>query len=767
MRQEGPNGIREMFALALQHHQAGRLKEAEQLYREILQHEPRHADSLQFLGVIAHQVGRNDSAVELIEKAIALNDRVPPYHNNLGNALRALGKLEAAAAAYRRALSQKPDYVQAHFNLGITLQARGELTEAEASYGRAVTYQPKHAEAYLNLGNVLQAQGKLAEAVASYGRALSCRPEFAEAHGNLANVLWAQGRAAEAVASYGRALTCKPDYPEAHSNLGNVLLEQGKLEEAVLSYGRALHCKPDYTEAHSNLGNALKEQGRLEEAAASYSRALALDPDCAEARLGLALAAIPLVADTVAESDAATAKFSQSLDELLAWNSAHPCKLGKAVGHNQPFYLAYRPRDVTGLLSRYGDLACTAAAAHWQPKSDRVARPSRDRIRVVVVSGQVRQHPVWDVVLRGIIANIDRRRFEIFLYHTGSLVDAETDWAKSRVDRFVQGPKPLSVWLDEVARDRPDVLFYPEVGMDPATCTLAALRLAPLQVAGWGHPVTTGLPSMDLFVSGELLEGSAAESHYRERLVRLPGTGVCTESVASQPQRWEAPAAERHARATSTLAMSAAATPARETSAPGTKVVRFALCHQPIKFDPAHDLLFARIAKAVGPSEFWLASPPAKLDWVTARVRTRLAAAFRAEGLDPDAYLRVMPWLTRDQFAGFLDEMDIYLDCPAFSGYTTAWRAIHRGLPIVTLEGEFLRQRLAAGVLRQIGMTEGIASSDDQYVAIAARWAAESRRPEVWGARREVIRRAAPHADGNQAAIRALEQALIDGMRQP
>ena len=355
-------------------------------------------------------------------------------------------------------MSQKPDYVQAHFNLGITLQARGELAEAAASYERAVKYQPKHAEAYVNLGNVLQAQGKLAEAVASYGRALACKPGFAEAHGNLANVLWAQGRMTEAVASYERALSFKPAYPEAHSNLGNVLLEQGKLEEAVRSYGRALQFKPDYTEAHTNLGNALKEQGRLEEAVASYKRALALDADSPEARLGLAIAAIPIFVDTVTESAAVGAKFSRSLDELLAWSGADPGKLGKAVGHNQPFYLAYRPGDVTALLSRYGDLACAAAAAYWQPEIDSVsgrsgasavgtpigrgAQPSRERIRVVVVSGQVRHHPVWDVLLRGIIANIDRRRLEVFLYHTGPLVDEETDWAKARVDRFVQGPKP-------------------------------------------------------------------------------------------------------------------------------------------------------------------------------------------------------------------------------------------------------------------------------------------------------------------------------------
>ena len=120
--------------------------------------------------------------------------------------------------------------------------------------------------------------------------------------------------------------------------------------------------------------------------------------------------------------------------------------------------------------------------------------------------------------------------------------------------------------------------------MDPATCAPAALRLAPLQVAGWGHPVTTGLTSIDLFVSGELLEGMGAERHYREKLIRLPGTGVCTDTTPVQSQPWGGPPRQGNC-------------------------VRFALCQQPIKFDPADDMLLTRIAKAVGPCEFWLAAP--------------------------------------------------------------------------------------------------------------------------------------------------------------
>jgi predicted O-linked N-acetylglucosamine transferase (SPINDLY family) len=723
------------------HHQAGRLNEAERLYLQILQADPRHADALHFLGVLAHQIGRHDVAVDLIGRAIAQNGRVPAFHNNLGNALKAQGKLQEAAASYGGALTHDPNHVGALFNLGLVLQTQGKLAEAAACYRRALNRKPEYAEAHGNLGNTLQAQGKLEEAVASYERALRYRPDYAEVHSNLGNVLMAQGKYTEAVASHGRALTHRPDYAEAHNNLGLVLLEQGNVDAAVASYRRALTHKPAYAEAHNNLGNALREQGQAAEAAASYQRALILDRNNTEARLGLTTATIPVFADTTADSVAAAEKFARSLEELTVWSSANPGKLGKSLGRSQPFYLAYRPADVTTLLSRYGDLICAEAAAYWQsgvPEGGTV-RPRRARVRIAVVSGQVRQHPVWDVLLRGIVAHLDRRRFELVLYHTGAMTDEETTWAKGRVDRFVQGPRSMRAWLDEVARDRPDVMFYPEVGMDAATCALAALRLAALQVAGWGHPVTTGLPSIDLFVSGELLEGTAAERHYREKLIRLPGTGVCTELAPVQSQPWDSPA--RHG-----------------------NCVRFALCQQPIKFDPADDVLLTRIARAAGPSEFWLAAPK-KLHWATVRLRNRLAAAFRAAGLDPDAHLRVMPWLSRGQFAGFLDQMDVFVDCPAFSGYTTAWQAIHRGIPIVTLEGEFLRQRLAAGLLRQIGMTDGIASSADEYVHIAALRAQESSDSRQRAVRREAGRRAAMQADGNRAAVNAFEQALLDALK--
>jgi predicted O-linked N-acetylglucosamine transferase (SPINDLY family) len=741
MQPPAPSSIQELMAGALADHQAGRLNEAEQLYLQVLRLDPEYVDALHFLGVLSHQRGNHALAVTLIGKAIARNRGVPSFHNNLGNALKAQGELDEAARAYRQAVICLPAYPDAHYNLGLTLQAQGKLQEAADSYRRSLGYRPDHPEAHNSLGNVLQSQGRLEEAVAAYRQALKYRPEYAWAHSNLGTALEALGHLQAAAAAHARALALEPDFAAGYNNLGIVLLKQNKLDEAIAAYARAVQCRPDYPEALNNLGIALRLRGKRPEADAVFRRALELKPDYAESSLGLAVVAVPVLPDNATDSRGAVASFDRALDELQAWDRNHPGLLGRAVGSAQPFDLAYRPADVTAALARYGELICASAAQYWEGRKDTVeiaGRGHRERVRLLIVNGQIRRmHPVWEVVLRGLIAHLDRSKFEVIVYHTSAEADDETEWAQSQVDRFVHGVRSTQGWLAQVARDRPDVIFFPEVGMDTATCALATLRLAPLQIAGWGHPVTTGLPTVDWFVSGELLEGAAAEQHYCEKLIRLPGTGVCTALKPLESAPWPGPGRG------------------------SDDVVRFSLCHQPIKFDPADDGLLVQIAQAAAPCEFWLSSPT-KLSWTGNRLQERLATAFRAAGLDPAAYLRVTPWMPHQQFAGFMDEMDVYLDCPGFSGYTTAWLAAHRGLPIVTLEGQFLRQRLAAGLLRQIGITDGIANSAQEYVDIATRWARECRHGNRLSARRKALQQGALKADGNLAAVAAFQDAVLE-----
>jgi Flp pilus assembly protein TadD len=246
--------IVQAFDMAVQHHREGRLPQAEQFYRQILQVDPRHVGTLHFLGLLAHQVGRSDVAIEYISQALRL----------------------------------RPDYAEAHSNLGMALAEQEKLTAAVASYQQALRLKPDLAEAHNNLANLFRQQGKLAAAVASYQQALRLKPGYAEAHSNLGVALLEQGKVTEAVACHQQALCFRPDIAEAHTNLGMALAEQGKLAEAVACHQQAVRLRPNLAEPHNNLGVALADQGRLTEAATCYEQALRLKPDYPDAHLNLA-----------------------------------------------------------------------------------------------------------------------------------------------------------------------------------------------------------------------------------------------------------------------------------------------------------------------------------------------------------------------------------------------------------------------------------------------------------------------------------------------
>jgi tetratricopeptide (TPR) repeat protein len=277
-----------MLADALGHHQAGRMIEAERIYRQILAIDARQADSLHLLGMIAEQGGRRDVAVDMIRQAIAINHKAAAYHSNLGTILQAQGQLDEAAACYERALALKPDWAEVHSNLGNIFHAQGKLDEAVACQERALALKPDFPEACSNLGNARLAQGKLDQAVAWYERALGLKSDLADAHNNLGSALAALDRMDEAVAHYERALVLQPDFASAHNNLGSALEKQDRIDDAVAHFERAVVLQPGHASAHNNLGNICKARGEFENAMAHYQRAIASKPDFTEAHFNRA-----------------------------------------------------------------------------------------------------------------------------------------------------------------------------------------------------------------------------------------------------------------------------------------------------------------------------------------------------------------------------------------------------------------------------------------------------------------------------------------------
>jgi len=249
------------------HHGAGRLPEAEAIYRDLLATDPGNADVLHLLSALAHQTGRHEFARELLEQAVAARPGNADYHNNLGIALQALGKLHAAEAAYRQAILLAPGHNAAHGNLGHALFTQGKLEDAVAAYRHALQLQPDDAETLNGLAAALMEQGKLEDAVAAYLSALDLRPDYAEAHNNLGVALKNLGRLEEAVAAFHAALGARADYTTAHNNLGNALKNQGNLADALSAYRAALDLNPSLAEAHSNLLYCMLYQSAYDRAA--------------------------------------------------------------------------------------------------------------------------------------------------------------------------------------------------------------------------------------------------------------------------------------------------------------------------------------------------------------------------------------------------------------------------------------------------------------------------------------------------------------------
>lgn len=271
-----------MLNLALRHHQAGRLAQADELYGQVLRAMPDNPDALHLSGLAAYQMGKLGVAVQRIGRAVSLNPANPMYYSNLGLAFKAQGQVDEAIRNYQKALSLRSDLAEIHHNLGVALGDAGRLAEAASSFRRALDIKPDYWEASCKLGNVLQGLGDHEAAIASLQKAIELNPACVEALCNLAGIHQTEDRLEEAVTCMGKAIAFKPDAPELLNNLGTLLSRQGKYDEAISNFRQALAIRPDYAKALNNLGIALREKGDAT-ATACFRQAVAIQPDYVDA----------------------------------------------------------------------------------------------------------------------------------------------------------------------------------------------------------------------------------------------------------------------------------------------------------------------------------------------------------------------------------------------------------------------------------------------------------------------------------------------------
>jgi predicted O-linked N-acetylglucosamine transferase (SPINDLY family) len=566
----------------------------------------------------------------------------------------------------------------------------------------------KRAGRHFAEGTRLAQSGELPAAVEQLRRAVKLKPDYAEAHFNLGSACRDLGDLEGALAAYRRAAALRPDAADPLLAAGAVLNELRRPQEAVEPLTRALALNRNLAEAHHELGNAHTALGNWREALEHFRSALALFPQRAESRWAAAMAQIPAIYASSEDVDERRGAFAADLAALEQWAAAAPEGAHRAVAVHQPFYLAYQEVSNRELLERYGRI-CAQLMGRWQRAAGLSVgpRPAQTPRRVGIVSAHIRDHSVWNALARGWLEELDPERYEVHLFHLGAAQDAQTRRAASQAARFHPGPRSFERWARAIRDAELDVLIYPEIGMDATTAKLASMRLAPAQATSWGHPETSGLPTMDYFLSAAGLEPPQAQAHYSEKLVLLPNLGC----YLRRPEKEVA--AELPAGLSRPLLV-----------CPGT----------PFKYAPQHDRVLVEIARRVPGARlvFFTGNPPA--------LSEKLAQRLRHAGLD----FVMLPWLSGEKFRALLAGADVYLDTIGFSGFNTALQAVESGVPVVTREGRFLRGRLASGILRRIGADELVAADEEAYIELAVRLANSPRK--LQGSRERLYEDAAPIA---------------------
>jgi protein O-GlcNAc transferase len=586
---------------------------------------------------------------------------------------------------------------------------------------------PDSAEGCFRLGSELAQRGQLDQAIALLRRAVELAPHGAGAYHNLASAYRDRGDAPAALAAYREAARLDPRFAEAHYGVGLMLMGERRYEDALASLRSAIKLNPRLAEARFQAGNAHMGLGDWQAALAELKAAIDVRPDYAEARWARAMSQLPAVYGFGTDPAERRHAFAAQLESLCKWfATTRPADAYLAVGVHQPFYLAYQEAPNRELLAKYGAL-CSGLMGAWQsnaglaPPAHRPGGKKRGKPRIGIVSAHVHDHSVWTALVRGWVERLAVAN-DLHVFHLGTTQDAQTELARRRAARFEAGPRAFDDWARAIHGAQLDVLLYPEIGMDATTAKLASLRLAPVQAASWGHPETSGLPTIDYYLSAQALEPADAPANYTEKLVALPNLGC-----------WLVPGKEESDK------------PPQLDLEPDEVLL---LCPgNAFKYAPQHDRLLAGIAQRLPRSRlvFFRTQP----EPLAERLRERLRESFGRAGADFERQVRFLPWQSRASFRALLKQADLYLDTIGFSGFNTAVQALECGLPIVAREGRFLRGRLASGVLRHLGLDELVAASDEAYVEVVATLAADRQRRQalrqrIEAGRQRLYRDAAP-----------------------
>ena len=449
---------------------------------------------------------------------------------------------------------------------------------------------------------------------------------------------------------------------------------------------------------------------------------------------------LPVIYQSQEEVDRYRRRFAEGLERLRAEvpldTAADRREALAATAAWSNFYLSYQGRNDLELQTGYGELLHRILAANFPQWAERPEKPGRVPGRKCRVGYVSHYDKAVSRFFLGWLRHAAKDRIEVYCYHLGRDTNPVTEECRAAAAVFRQADGDLEEACRQIADDRLDVLVYPDLGVKSRSCQLAALRLAPVQCAALAHPMTSGLPTVDYFLSSEAMESGSAAEHYSETLVRLPRLGIS----------YEAPVLPRPLLSRT-----------REDFKLRTDGVLYLCCQSLCKYLPRYDYIFAEIARRVTSAQFLFFDEPGRGEVF----RRRLAKAFEAVGRSAGDHCVWLPHVDQFTYWNLNLLSDVFLDSIGWSGGNTTIEAIACGLPVVTCPTGLLRGRQSYGMLQVLGVADTAAHSEPEYIEAACRLGLD---PAWRAAVRDRMEQGRGGLFGDRECVAALDEFLI---RQP
>jgi predicted O-linked N-acetylglucosamine transferase (SPINDLY family) len=701
------HGIRKIIARGLALQSQGDLNAAEIQFKKGLRIDPRHFELLHLMGVLALRKNEIEKSIEYLARAVEQNQNDFRVFTNLCVAQLKLGAMDRAFESVARAITLKPDcaeaylnrgyiylcrsqfiealndfnlaanlrahYEDAHLNRGIALHKLNRFEDALAAFAAALSINPRRAETYDNLGQTLAALDRLDEAIASYNAALALNPRNAVTFFNRGNALADRGRSVDALDSYNSAIKLNPRFAEAYNNRGNALQGLRRLDEAFDSCNTAIQLNPQFAAAHNNLANIVRELGRLDEALENCSRAIQLDPRFAEAHSNRA--------DTLAElgylvESEATYRIALSINPHLTHTYS-----------NLIFNMNYRD-DVTAEsikseAHRFGELV-SSLRTHRYAEWRRQRAPTK--LRVGFVSGDLRNHPVG-YFTEEIFRRLAQSGVELFAYSTIGAEDALTTRIKGLFSKWetlvgLSDRSAAAKIYDDDLHILVDLSGHTGLNRLP----VFAYKPAPIQVSWLGYCGTTGVTEMDYLLGDPIVTPERDESHFCEKIWRLPDTYWCfsppKEPVATGPL------------------------PALQNGS-----ITFGCFNNLKKVNPGVISVWSRILRAIPESKLFMKAKQLSNE----TIRNAIIAQFAAHGVSPER-LVLEGHSSRSDYLQAYNKVDIALDTFPYPGGATSLEGLWMGVPFITMKGDRFYSHNGETIAANAGLPDWIADDEQGYI---------------------------------------------------